>query len=83
MLYVLFNWIARLIPAMTALSVPCPWLLSTFRLMILAAGAKPRIVWLYWAPVELAPEQLLGLLRPLSPRLYSIASSQADTKLWL
>lgn len=30
-------------------------------------------------PVRLAPEQLLGLLRPLPPRLYSVASSQKAT----
>ncbi|WP_343464786.1 NADPH-dependent assimilatory sulfite reductase flavoprotein subunit [Pantoea sp.] len=32
------------------------------------------------APGELNAEQLLGLLRPLTPRLYSIASSQAETE---
>ncbi|MDR7344534.1 sulfite reductase (NADPH) flavoprotein alpha-component [Pantoea alhagi] len=32
------------------------------------------------APGELNPEQLLSLLRPLTPRLYSIASSQAETE---
>ncbi|NEG64022.1 NADPH-dependent assimilatory sulfite reductase flavoprotein subunit [Pantoea agglomerans] len=31
------------------------------------------------APSELSAEQLTGLLRPLTPRLYSIASSQAET----
>ncbi len=30
------------------------------------------------APVELTAEQLITLLRPLTPRLYSIASSQAE-----
>ena len=30
-------------------------------------------------PVRLMPEQLLGLLRPLPPRLYSVASSQKAT----
>ncbi|MEC5344490.1 NADPH-dependent assimilatory sulfite reductase flavoprotein subunit [Brenneria populi] len=32
------------------------------------------------APVELTAEQLIGLLRPLTPRLYSIASSQAEAE---
>ncbi len=32
------------------------------------------------APGELNAEKLLGLLRPLTPRLYSIASSQAETE---
>ncbi len=32
------------------------------------------------APTELNPEQLIGLLRPLTPRLYSIASSQAESE---
>jgi len=32
------------------------------------------------APGELNAEQLIGLLRPLTPRLYSIASSQAETE---
>lgn len=31
------------------------------------------------APAQLSAEQLSGLLRPLTPRLYSIASSQAET----
>jgi len=32
------------------------------------------------APTELQPQQLIDLLRPLTPRLYSIASSQAETE---
>ncbi len=32
------------------------------------------------APTELNAEQLAGLLRPLTPRLYSIASSQAENE---
>ncbi|MGB9098904.1 NADPH-dependent assimilatory sulfite reductase flavoprotein subunit [Erwinia sp.] len=32
------------------------------------------------APVELTAEQLIALLRPLTPRLYSIASSQAENE---
>ncbi|MFC3396531.1 NADPH-dependent assimilatory sulfite reductase flavoprotein subunit [Brenneria rubrifaciens] len=32
------------------------------------------------APVELTAEQLTGLLRPLTPRLYSIASAQAEVE---
>lgn len=31
-------------------------------------------------PTELAAEQLIGLLRPLTPRLYSIASSQSEVE---
>uniref|UniRef100_A0A366I0K9 Sulfite reductase [NADPH] flavoprotein alpha-component n=1 Tax=Brenneria salicis ATCC 15712 = DSM 30166 TaxID=714314 RepID=A0A366I0K9_9GAMM len=31
-------------------------------------------------PVALTPEQLISLLRPLTPRLYSIASSQAEVE---
>ncbi|WAF92717.1 assimilatory sulfite reductase (NADPH) flavoprotein subunit [Aeromonas hydrophila] len=31
-------------------------------------------------PTELTAEQLLGLLRPLTPRLYSIASSQSEVE---
>jgi len=44
------------------------------------AQTTPIVDMVRQAPVELAPEQLLGLLRPLSPRLYSIASSQAETE---
>ncbi|WON76319.1 NADPH-dependent assimilatory sulfite reductase flavoprotein subunit [Serratia sp. UGAL515B_01] len=32
------------------------------------------------APADLSAEQLIGLLRPLTPRLYSIASSQAENE---
>lgn len=32
------------------------------------------------APSDLNADQLVGLLRPLTPRLYSIASSQAETE---
>ncbi|EAY95405.1 hypothetical protein OsI_17244 [Oryza sativa Indica Group] len=32
------------------------------------------------APADLSAEQLVGLLRPLTPRLYSIASSQAENE---
>lgn len=31
-------------------------------------------------PTELSPEQLTGLLRPLTPRLYSIASAQSEVE---
>jgi len=31
------------------------------------------------APADLNAEQLIGLFRPLTPRPYSIASSQAET----
>ena len=37
------------------------------------------LIW-YVRRGELNPEQLLSLLRPLTPRLYSIASSQAETE---
>ena len=33
-----------------------------------------------YAPAELTAEQLIDLLRPLTPRLYSIASSQAEAE---
>ncbi len=42
------------------------------------ALATPIVDMVRRAPVELRAEQLLGLLRPLTPRLYSIASSQAE-----
>lgn len=42
------------------------------------AQRTPLVDMVREAPVELTPEQLLGLLRPLTPRLYSIASSQDD-----
>ncbi|MBV7888013.1 NADPH-dependent assimilatory sulfite reductase flavoprotein subunit, partial [Yersinia pestis] len=32
------------------------------------------------APSDLNAAQLVGLLRPLTPRLYSISSSQAETE---
>ncbi|AHF73377.1 Sulfite reductase [NADPH] flavoprotein alpha-component [Candidatus Sodalis pierantonius str. SOPE] len=42
------------------------------------ALATPIVDMVRRAPIELRAEQLLGLLRPLTPRLYSIASSQAE-----
>ncbi|MEB6338225.1 NADPH-dependent assimilatory sulfite reductase flavoprotein subunit [Serratia rhizosphaerae] len=44
------------------------------------AHNTPIVDMVRQAPVELNAEQLLGLLRPLTPRLYSIASSQAETE---
>lgn len=43
------------------------------------AAQWPLIDMIRQAPVALSAEQLLSLLRPLTPRLYSIASSQAET----
>ncbi|ATV45523.1 NADPH-dependent assimilatory sulfite reductase flavoprotein subunit [Pectobacterium brasiliense] len=40
----------------------------------------PLVDMVRQAPTELTAEQLLGLLRPLTPRLYSIASSQAEVE---
>ncbi|OZI13991.1 assimilatory sulfite reductase (NADPH) flavoprotein subunit [Sodalis-like symbiont of Philaenus spumarius] len=42
------------------------------------ASATPIVDMVRRAPIELRAEQLLSLLRPLTPRLYSIASSQAE-----
>ncbi|MEM6162098.1 NADPH-dependent assimilatory sulfite reductase flavoprotein subunit [Erwinia sp. P6884] len=43
------------------------------------AQNTPIVDMVRQAPVELNPEQLIALLRPLTPRLYSIASSQAES----
>lgn len=43
------------------------------------AQSTPIVDMVRQAPVELRAEQLLELLRPLTPRLYSIASSQAES----
>ncbi|CPR17439.1 NADPH-dependent assimilatory sulfite reductase flavoprotein subunit [Brenneria goodwinii] len=40
----------------------------------------PLVDMVRQAPVELTAEQLIGLLRPLTPRLYSIASAQAEVE---
>lgn len=40
--------------------------------------STPIVDMVRLAPTALRPEQLLSLLRPLTPRLYSIASSQAE-----
>lgn len=45
----------------------------------LAAASQPVEV-LKRFPVKLSAEQLVGLLRPLTPRMYSIASSQAEVE---
>ena len=42
------------------------------------AQSTPIVDMVRRAPAELTAEQLLELLRPLTPRLYSIASSQAE-----
>ena len=42
------------------------------------AQNTPIVDMVRGAPVELTAEQLITLLRPLTPRLYSIASSQAE-----
>lgn len=44
------------------------------------AQTTPIVDMVRQAPVELTAEQLAGLLRPLTPRLYSIASSQAESE---
>lgn len=42
--------------------------------------STPIVDMVRQAPVELTAEQLTGILRPLTPRLYSIASSQAENE---
>lgn len=42
------------------------------------AQSTPIVDMVRYAPVELDADTLLSLLRPLTPRLYSIASSQAE-----
>ncbi|MFP1723187.1 NADPH-dependent assimilatory sulfite reductase flavoprotein subunit [Lonsdalea quercina] len=42
------------------------------------AQQTPLVDMVRSAPAELTPEQLVGWLRPLTPRLYSIASSQEE-----
>lgn len=44
------------------------------------AGITPIVDMVRFAPAQLDATQLIGLLRPLTPRLYSIASSQAETE---
>ncbi|MEA5104756.1 NADPH-dependent assimilatory sulfite reductase flavoprotein subunit [Pantoea sp. S18] len=44
------------------------------------AQSFPIVDMVRQAPTELNAEQLAGLLRPLTPRLYSIASSQAENE---
>ena len=46
----------------------------------LFAQNTPIVDMVRFAPTELTAEQLTGLLRPLTPRLYSIASSQAESE---
>ena len=44
------------------------------------AAATPIVDMVRFSPAQLDAEALIGLLRPLTPRLYSIASSQADVE---
>ncbi|PJR51351.1 sulfite reductase subunit alpha [Klebsiella sp. H-Nf2] len=44
------------------------------------AAATPIIDMVRFSPAQLDAEALIGLLRPLTPRLYSIASSQAEAE---
>ncbi|ORM73433.1 sulfite reductase [NADPH] flavoprotein, alpha-component [Pantoea wallisii] len=64
--------------------------LSRNEALLALAGDKPKLQsyaqsfpivdMVRQAPTELNAEQLIGLLRPLTPRLYSIASSQAENE---
>jgi len=64
--------------------------LSRNEALLALAGDKPKLQsyaqsfpivdMVRQAPTELNAEQLTGLLRPLTPRLYSIASSQAENE---
>ena len=44
------------------------------------AQSTPIVDMVRRAPVEATAEQLIAILRPLTPRLYSIASSQAESE---
>ncbi|EAN2368627.1 NADPH-dependent assimilatory sulfite reductase flavoprotein subunit [Salmonella enterica] len=44
------------------------------------AATTPIVDMVRFSPAQLDAEALIGLLRPLTPRLYSIASSQAETE---
>ncbi|HHB8089661.1 TPA: NADPH-dependent assimilatory sulfite reductase flavoprotein subunit [Klebsiella pneumoniae] len=44
------------------------------------AAATPIVDMVRFSPEQLDAEALIGLLRPLTPRLYSIASSQAEVE---
>ncbi|MFY9995688.1 MAG: NADPH-dependent assimilatory sulfite reductase flavoprotein subunit [Leclercia sp.] len=44
------------------------------------AATTPIVDMVRFAPAQLSAEALSGLLRPLTPRLYSIASSQAEVE---
>ncbi|WP_318370151.1 NADPH-dependent assimilatory sulfite reductase flavoprotein subunit [Enterobacter sp.] len=44
------------------------------------ATTTPIVDMVRFSPAQLSAEALIGLLRPLTPRLYSIASSQAEVE---
>ncbi|MTD37103.1 NADPH-dependent assimilatory sulfite reductase flavoprotein subunit [Erwinia sp. CPCC 100877] len=44
------------------------------------AATTPVVDMARFAPAQLEAQQLVGILRPLTPRLYSIASSQAEVE---
>ena len=44
------------------------------------AAATPIVDMVRFSPAQLDAEALIGLLRPLTPRLYSIASSQSEVE---
>ncbi|MEH4266273.1 NADPH-dependent assimilatory sulfite reductase flavoprotein subunit [Klebsiella aerogenes] len=44
------------------------------------AATTPIVDMVRFSPAQLDAEALIGLLRPLTPRLYSIASSQAESE---
>ncbi|AXF63498.1 MULTISPECIES: NADPH-dependent assimilatory sulfite reductase flavoprotein subunit [unclassified Leclercia] len=44
------------------------------------AATTPIVDMVRFAPAQLEAEALIGLLRPLTPRLYSIASAQAEVE---
>ncbi|MGK9682890.1 NADPH-dependent assimilatory sulfite reductase flavoprotein subunit, partial [Salmonella enterica subsp. enterica] len=44
------------------------------------AATTPIVDMVRFSPAQLDAEALIGLLRPLTPRLYSIASAQAEVE---
>lgn len=44
------------------------------------AATTPIVDMVRFSPAQLDADALIGLLRPLTPRLYSIASSQAEVE---
>ncbi|STM16721.1 sulfite reductase (NADPH) flavoprotein alpha subunit [Escherichia coli] len=66
-------------PRLPAAKRCCRWW-AIKRSYSITAATTPIVDMVRFSPAQLDAEALINLLRPLTPRLYSIASSQAEVE---